>query len=45
METRCVKIKLEADSVDWAKEWAQVISERRGEALASFPDRGQLLKR
>ncbi len=37
-ETRCVKIKLKPDSIEKVREWAQVINERKTEALATLRD-------
>jgi pyruvate-formate lyase-activating enzyme len=39
-ETRCVKIKLKANSLEKVREWAKVMNERKDEALATLRDEG-----
>ncbi len=38
LETRCHKIKLKPGSIERVREWAQTISRRRDEALATLRD-------
>jgi Family of unknown function (DUF6176) len=39
-ETRCVKIRLKADSIERVREWANEINCRKDEALATLKDEG-----
>lgn len=43
-ETRCVKIKLKPNLIEKAREWAQVINERKTEALATLRDESVILE-
>ena len=44
LQTNCVKIKLKANSLEKAREWAKTINERKDEALATLRDESVILE-
>ncbi|HEX8734352.1 MAG TPA: DUF6176 family protein [Pyrinomonadaceae bacterium] len=43
-QTRCVKIKLQPDSIEKVRAWARFINERKDEALATLRDEAVILE-
>ena len=43
-ETRCIKIKLNPDSIEKVREWAQGINHRKDEAIATLQDESIVLE-